>query len=57
MGTIAYGVYGNPKSGNHGSIFTDGTITGWDLDPGGSPWEDATSDERSSESPRLTAAR
>jgi hypothetical protein len=44
-GTIAYGVYANPKSGNQGSIFTDGTITGWDLHPGGSPWEDATSDE------------
>jgi hypothetical protein len=44
-GTIAYGVYANPKSGNQGSIFTDGTITGWDLHPGGSPWEDATSHE------------
>ncbi|HEY3259944.1 MAG TPA: ankyrin repeat domain-containing protein [Pseudonocardiaceae bacterium] len=44
-GTIAYGVYANPKSGNQGSIFTDGTITGWDLHPGGSPWEDATSGE------------
>jgi hypothetical protein len=44
-GTIAYGVYANPKSGNQGSLFTDGTITGWDLHPGGAPWEDATSDE------------
>jgi len=44
-GTIAYGVYANPKSGSQGSIFTDGTITGWDLDPGGSPGPDATSHE------------
>jgi hypothetical protein len=45
VGTIAYGVYANPKSGNQGSVFTDGTINGWDLHPGGSPWQDATSDE------------
>jgi hypothetical protein len=44
-GTVAYGVYANPKSGNQGSVFTDGRIDGWDLHPGGSPWEDATSDE------------
>jgi hypothetical protein len=45
VGTVAYGVYANPKSGNQGSIFTDGEIKGWDLHPGGSPWEDATGDE------------
>ncbi|MEV6600078.1 hypothetical protein AB0M36_24970 [Actinoplanes sp. NPDC051346] len=44
-GTIAYGLYANPKSGNQGSIFTDGQISGWDLHPGGDPGEDATSDE------------
>ncbi|MFG1677499.1 hypothetical protein [Micromonospora sp. NPDC049282] len=44
-GTVAYGVYANPKSGNQGSVFTDGRITGWDLHPGGDPAEDAPSDE------------
>ncbi len=44
-GTTAYGVYGNPKSGNQGSVFSGGEIKGWDLHPGGSPWEDATSDD------------
>lgn len=45
VGTVAYGVYENPKSGSQGSIFIDGETKGTDLDPGGSPWEEATSDE------------
>lgn len=45
VGTIAYGVFANPKSGNQGSIFTDGEIKGWDLAPGCSPPADATGDE------------
>ena len=34
-GTRCYGLYANPKSGNQGSTCLDGTITGWDLHPGG----------------------
>ncbi|MFY1617630.1 hypothetical protein [Micromonospora sp. WMMD736] len=34
-GTIAYGLYANPKSGNQGSIHRDGETIGWDLHPGG----------------------
>jgi hypothetical protein len=45
VGTTAYGVYANPKSGNQGSVVTDGQIEGWDLHPGGSPPANATSDE------------
>lgn len=44
-GTVAYGVYGNPKSGNQGSVFSDGEMLGGDLCPGGSPDSDATGDE------------
>lgn len=44
-GTIAYGLYANPKSGNQGCVFTDGHVTDGDLHPGGDPGEDATSDE------------
>ncbi|MDT7787408.1 MAG: hypothetical protein QOF58_5827, partial [Pseudonocardiales bacterium] len=36
-GTVAYGMYANPKSGNQGSIHHDGEIVGWDLHPGGEP--------------------
>jgi hypothetical protein len=39
-GTVCYGLYANPKSGNQGSIVRDGEIAGWDLHPGGFPWED-----------------
>ncbi|MEU0481131.1 ankyrin repeat domain-containing protein [Streptosporangium sp. NPDC006013] len=39
-GTVCYGLYANPKSGNQGSIVRDGEIVGWDLHPGGTPWED-----------------
>ncbi|MBD0742571.1 ankyrin repeat domain-containing protein [Streptomyces sp. CBMA152] len=36
-GTVCYGLYANPKSGNQGSIARDGSIDGWDLHPGGGP--------------------
>ncbi|MFE6889577.1 ankyrin repeat domain-containing protein [Streptomyces sp. NPDC057694] len=39
-GTVGYGLYANPKSGNQGSIARDGRIEGSDLHPGGGP--DAT---------------
>ncbi|MFE3176946.1 ankyrin repeat domain-containing protein [Amycolatopsis sp. NPDC059090] len=38
-GTICYGMYANPKSGNQGSILRDGEVIGWDLHPGGEPSE------------------
>ncbi|POX55061.1 hypothetical protein C3489_12155 [Streptomyces sp. Ru71] len=44
-GTVSYGLYANPKSGNQGSVTRDGVIEGWDLHPGGAPWPDATSEE------------
>lgn len=34
-GTVSYGLYANPKSGNQGSIARDGVIKAWDLHPGG----------------------
>ncbi|MDA3647898.1 ankyrin repeat domain-containing protein [Saccharopolyspora indica] len=37
-GTVCYGLYANPKSGNQGSIARDGAIEGWDLHPGGDPF-------------------
>lgn len=33
-GTVSYGLYANPKSGNQGSIHRDGVGEGWDLHPG-----------------------
>lgn len=39
-GTVAYGMFANPKSGNQGKILRDGEIAGWDLHPGGAPRED-----------------
>ncbi|MEV6523290.1 ankyrin repeat domain-containing protein [Longispora sp. NPDC051575] len=36
-GTVCYGMYANPKSGNQGSITRDGRSVGWDLSPGGLP--------------------
>ncbi|WP_217206738.1 ankyrin repeat domain-containing protein [Streptomyces sp. AC550_RSS872] len=36
-GTVSYGLYANPKSGNQGSIHRDGVCEGWDLHPGGGP--------------------
>ncbi|MEV7990249.1 hypothetical protein [Micromonospora sp. NPDC085948] len=43
VGTIAYGLYANPKSGNQGSTHRDGETIGWDLHPGGAPWSADTS--------------
>jgi hypothetical protein len=34
-GTVCYGLYANPKSGDQGSILRDGEVEGWDLHPGG----------------------
>ena len=36
-GTVSYGLYANPKSGNQGSIHRDGVGEAWDLHPGGGP--------------------
>ncbi|WP_412075297.1 ankyrin repeat domain-containing protein [Streptomyces xanthophaeus] len=36
-GTVCYGLYANPKSGNQGRIARNGSIEGWDLHPGGGP--------------------
>ncbi|MFH9660192.1 ankyrin repeat domain-containing protein [Streptomyces sp. NPDC017248] len=44
-GTFCYGLYANPKSGNQGSIAREGHIEGWDLHPGGGPYENDTSEE------------
>ncbi|MGW6023866.1 ankyrin repeat domain-containing protein [Streptomyces sp. NPDC055099] len=44
-GTVCYGLYANPKSGNQGSIARDGVMEGWDLHPGGGPGEDDSSQE------------
>lgn len=33
-------LFDNPASGSQGSILRDGEIVGWDLHPGGTPWED-----------------
>ncbi|MDN3029489.1 ankyrin repeat domain-containing protein [Streptomyces sp. S.PB5] len=44
-GTVCYGLYANPKSGNQGSIARDGVLEAWDLHPGGAPGPDATSEE------------
>lgn len=38
-GTLCYGLYANPKSGNQGSIARHGAIEGSDLHPGGGPDE------------------
>ncbi|MEU1278578.1 ankyrin repeat domain-containing protein [Streptomyces sp. NPDC005805] len=42
-GTVCYGLYANPKSGNQGSIVRDGVQEGFDLHPGGGPtvWDAA----------------
>ncbi|KJY26076.1 hypothetical protein [Streptomyces katrae] len=44
-GTVCYGLYANPKSGNQGSIARDGAITGGDLHPGGGAQEGDTPEE------------
>ncbi|MEV6718338.1 hypothetical protein AB0M48_40580 [Lentzea sp. NPDC051208] len=42
-GTVAYGMYANPKSGNQGSVHRDGETAAWDLHPGGGVTEEETS--------------
>lgn len=44
-GTVCYGLYANPKSGNQGSIARDGSVIAGDLHPGGGPNEDDTHEE------------
>ncbi|MFC7839941.1 ankyrin repeat domain-containing protein [Streptomyces sp. NPDC057382] len=44
-GTVCYGLYVNPKSGNQGSIARHGIIEGSDLHPGGGPEEDDTAEQ------------
>lgn len=41
-GTVCYGLYANPKSGNQGRIYRDGENDGWDLHPGGGPYPEET---------------
>ncbi|MEV8590731.1 ankyrin repeat domain-containing protein [Streptomyces sp. NPDC051180] len=38
-GTVCYGLYANPKSGNQGGIARSGSLDAWDLHPGGGPDE------------------
>ncbi|WP_381796752.1 ankyrin repeat domain-containing protein [Streptomyces niveus] len=45
VGTVCYGLYANPKSGNQGSITRDGVTEGWDLHPGGGPNPDDTPEQ------------
>ncbi|MEV4177938.1 ankyrin repeat domain-containing protein [Nonomuraea sp. NPDC049709] len=40
-GTVAYGMYANPKSGNQGRVYRDGEIVDWDTHPGGGDVSDA----------------
>ncbi|GAA2897706.1 hypothetical protein GCM10010517_62790 [Streptosporangium fragile] len=35
VGTVCYGMYANPKSGNQGAVARDGVIEEWDTHPGG----------------------
>ncbi|MGW6902857.1 ankyrin repeat domain-containing protein [Streptomyces sp. NPDC054940] len=44
-GTVSYGLYANPKSGNQGSIHRDGVGEGWDLHPGGGPYPEESPEE------------
>ncbi|GLY51558.1 ankyrin repeat domain-containing protein [Lentzea sp. NBRC 102530] len=44
-GTVGYGMYANPKSGNQGNSHRDGAVVGWDLHPGGGPDEDGDTAE------------
>lgn len=44
-GTVAYGMYANPKGGNHGGVHRDGASAGWDIETGGGVFdEDTTAD-------------
>ncbi|WP_328616012.1 ankyrin repeat domain-containing protein [Amycolatopsis sp. NBC_00355] len=44
-GTVCYGVYANPKSGDQGCLVRDGVTEGSDLHPGGWPYADSSSAE------------
>ena len=44
-GTVCYGLYCNPKSGDQGSVTRDGVVEGWDLSPGDVPDEGASAEE------------
>ncbi|MBV2155601.1 ankyrin repeat domain-containing protein [Kitasatospora sp. SUK 42] len=44
-GTVGYGIYANPKSGNQGRIVRDGTEEGSGLHPGGGPLPGHTHEE------------
>ncbi|MDX3311273.1 ankyrin repeat domain-containing protein [Streptomyces sp. NPDC054884] len=44
-GTVCYGLYANPKSGNQGSIARHGAVEGWDLHPGGGPRENDSAED------------
>ncbi|GAA1395322.1 hypothetical protein GCM10009639_30340 [Kitasatospora putterlickiae] len=44
-GTVCYGLYANPKSGDQGGIARDGVVLAWDLHPGGGPYEGGTAEE------------
>ncbi|MEU4406455.1 ankyrin repeat domain-containing protein [Streptosporangium sp. NPDC023963] len=35
VGTVCYGLFANPKSGNQGAVARDGAIEEWDTHPGG----------------------
>jgi hypothetical protein len=39
-GTVCHGLFVIPKGGTYSSILRDGEIVGWDLNPGGPPWDD-----------------
>ncbi|RVX43814.1 ankyrin repeat protein [Nonomuraea polychroma] len=45
-GTVAYGMYANPKSGNQGCVYRDGEDVAWDTHPGGG---DVSSDDSAEE--------
>ncbi|MFI6094261.1 hypothetical protein ACIA8G_01810 [Lentzea sp. NPDC051213] len=44
-GSVGYGMYANPKSGNQGSIHRDGDTVEWDLHPGGGVAEEETGED------------
>ncbi|MEV6862721.1 ankyrin repeat domain-containing protein [Streptosporangium subroseum] len=45
VGTVCYGLFANPKSGNQGAVARDGVIEEWDTHPGGGN----VSDDKSAE--------
>ncbi|MGY0231236.1 ankyrin repeat domain-containing protein [Longispora urticae] len=45
VGTIGYGMYANPKSGDQGSISLNGKSDRWDLSPGGYPGAEDSAEE------------